>query len=137
MDIDLPEVVAEVREAFERYEKALVSNDVDTLDALFRDDARTIRYGATEILYGYRRDQILPRGALAGRARPHAVAHRDHHLRDGNSPSPRRFTSGQRAGQDRPADADLGQVSGRLARGGRPCQFDGCQPDGRPARAAA
>jgi ketosteroid isomerase-like protein len=53
MDIDLPEVVAEVREAFERYEKALVSNDVDTLDALFRDDARTIRYGATEILYGY------------------------------------------------------------------------------------
>jgi hypothetical protein len=53
MDIDLPEVVAEVRAAFERYEKALVSNDVDTLDELFRDDPRTIRYGATEILYGY------------------------------------------------------------------------------------
>ena len=53
MDIDLPEVVAEVREAFERYEKALVGNDVATLDALFRDDARTIRYGGGEILYGY------------------------------------------------------------------------------------
>ena len=53
MDIDLPEIVAEVRAAFERYERALVSNDVDTLDALFRDDARTIRYGATESLYGY------------------------------------------------------------------------------------
>ena len=53
MDIDLPEVVAEVREAFERYEKALVSNDVDTLDALFHQDARTIRYGANENLYGY------------------------------------------------------------------------------------
>ena len=53
MDIDLPEVVAEVRAAFERYEKALVSNDVDTLDDLFRDDPRTIRYGATEILYGH------------------------------------------------------------------------------------
>lgn len=53
MEIDLPEVVAEVRAAFERYEKALVNNDVDELDALFRDDPRTIRYGATENLYGY------------------------------------------------------------------------------------
>ena len=53
MDIDLPEVVAEVREAFARYEKALVCNDVDALGALFRDDARTIRYGVTENLYGY------------------------------------------------------------------------------------
>lgn len=53
MEIDLPEVVAEVRAAFDRYEKALVSNDVAVLDELFRDDPRTIRYGATEILYGY------------------------------------------------------------------------------------
>jgi ketosteroid isomerase-like protein len=53
MDIDLAEIVAEVRAAFERYERALVSNDVGTLDALFHDDARTIRYGATENLYGY------------------------------------------------------------------------------------
>ena len=52
-DIDLPDVVAEVTAAFNRYEKALVTNDVDTLDELFRDDPRTIRYGATEILYGY------------------------------------------------------------------------------------
>jgi hypothetical protein len=53
MDIDLPEVVAEVTAAFERYEQALMSNDVATLDAIFRDDPRTIRYGATENLYGY------------------------------------------------------------------------------------
>jgi hypothetical protein len=53
MDIDLPEVVAEVKAAFARYEQALVSNDVATLDAIFRDDPRTIRYGATENLYGY------------------------------------------------------------------------------------
>jgi len=52
MDIDLPEVVAEVREAFGRYEQALVQNDVPALNAFFRDDARTIRYGAGEILYG-------------------------------------------------------------------------------------
>ncbi len=53
MKIDRPEVVAEVREAFERYEKALVSNDVAVLDETFHDDPRTIRYGATEILYGF------------------------------------------------------------------------------------
>jgi hypothetical protein len=53
MEIDLPDVVAEVRAAFERYEKALVSNDVPALDELFRDDPRTIRYGVSEILYGY------------------------------------------------------------------------------------
>ena len=53
MDIDLPEVVAEVAAAFERYEKALVSNDVAVLDALFHADPRTIRYGGAEILYGY------------------------------------------------------------------------------------
>jgi ketosteroid isomerase-like protein len=53
MEIDLPEIVAEVKAAFERYERAVVSNDVETLDQLFRDDARTIRYGATENLYGY------------------------------------------------------------------------------------
>ncbi len=53
MEIDLPEVVAEVRACFDAYEKALVSNDVAALDALFRDDPRTIRYGATENLYGY------------------------------------------------------------------------------------
>ena len=53
MDIDLPEVVAEVTAAFARYEAALVSNDVATLDALFRDDPRTLRYGCGENLYGY------------------------------------------------------------------------------------
>ena len=53
MEIDLPEVVAEVTAAFERYEKALVSNDVATLDALFHNDPRTIRYGGAENLYGY------------------------------------------------------------------------------------
>jgi len=53
MEIDLPEVVAEVRAAFERYEKALVGNDVAALDNIFRDDPRSIRYGGGENLYGY------------------------------------------------------------------------------------
>ncbi len=53
MDIDIPEVKAEVEAAFRRYETALVTNDVATLDALFEESDRTIRYGMGENLYGY------------------------------------------------------------------------------------
>ena len=53
MQIDLPDVLAEVTAQFERYEKALVSNDVAVLDELFRKDSRTLRYGIGENLYGY------------------------------------------------------------------------------------
>ena len=53
MEIDSPEVLAEVTAAFNRYEKALVTNDVAVLDETFRVDPRTIRYGAGEILYGH------------------------------------------------------------------------------------
>ena len=54
LQIDIPDVVAEVRAAFERYERALVSNDVATLDEIFRNDPRTIRYGGSENLYGHK-----------------------------------------------------------------------------------
>ncbi|MDB5629707.1 MAG: hypothetical protein JWQ51_2047 [Tardiphaga sp.] len=53
MEIDQPDVLAEVTAAFGRYEAALISNDVAVLDELFRDDARTLRYGIGENLYGY------------------------------------------------------------------------------------
>jgi hypothetical protein len=53
MNIDAPDVVAEVSAQFARYEKALVSNDVTVLDELFRADTRTLRYGVGENLYGY------------------------------------------------------------------------------------
>jgi len=53
MDVDLPEVLAEVTAQFARYEAALVSNDVAVLDELFRADGRTLRYGIGENLYGY------------------------------------------------------------------------------------
>lgn len=52
MVIDDPAVRAEVEAAFRTYEAALVGNDVPTLEALFRDDPRTIRYGIGENLYG-------------------------------------------------------------------------------------
>ena len=53
MEIDRPDVVAEVTAAFQRYEQALVHNDVAVLAELFRDDPRTLRYGIAENLYGY------------------------------------------------------------------------------------
>lgn len=56
MDINIPEVLAEVTAAFMRYEKALTGNDVTVLDELFCNSPHTIRYGVTENLYGY--DQI-------------------------------------------------------------------------------
>ena len=56
-EIDAAPVVAEVTAAFNRYEKALTGNDVAVLDELFWDDPRTLRYGATENLYGY--DEIM------------------------------------------------------------------------------
>jgi hypothetical protein len=55
-NIDRPAILNEVTEAFYRYEQALIINDVAVLDELFWEDARTVRYGATENLYGI--DQI-------------------------------------------------------------------------------
>ncbi len=53
MEINLPEVVAEVTAAFERYEAALVANDVAILNELFWDSPLTLRYGVAENLYGH------------------------------------------------------------------------------------
>ena len=53
VQINLPEVLAEVEAAFARYERALVTNDVAVLDELFWDSPHTLRYGVGENLYGY------------------------------------------------------------------------------------
>ena len=50
---NLPEVVAEVRALFERYEQALIDKDVDVLDATFWDSPHTIRYAMQEHGYGF------------------------------------------------------------------------------------
>ncbi len=64
MDINRPEILAEVQAAFARYEAALVANDTAVLDELFWDDGRTIRYGVAENLYGIE----AIRGYRAGQA---------------------------------------------------------------------
>ena len=53
MDINIPEVKAEVERAFASYERALVDNDVAALDRLFLPSPTTIRYGIGENLYGH------------------------------------------------------------------------------------
>ena len=52
MEIDIPAVKAEVEAAFDRYEAALVGNDVPMLDELFWESPSTVRFGATENLFG-------------------------------------------------------------------------------------
>jgi 1-carboxybiuret hydrolase subunit AtzH-like protein len=50
---NIPEVVAEIRDRFERYEQALVDRDVDVLDATFWNSPHTIRYAFHENGYGF------------------------------------------------------------------------------------
>ncbi len=51
LTINIPEVAAEVRRLFERYEQALIDKDIDVLDATFWDDPHTIRYATDQ--HGY------------------------------------------------------------------------------------
>jgi hypothetical protein len=55
LEVDIPEVVAELTAVFEAYERALVGNDIETLNRLFWDSPLTLRYGtrASELQYGH------------------------------------------------------------------------------------
>jgi hypothetical protein len=53
MQINTHSVLAEVQAVFERYEKAVIHNDVAVLDELFWNSALTLRYGIAENLYGF------------------------------------------------------------------------------------
>ena len=52
MTINDPATIAELAALYPRYEQALVSNDVDTLVAMFWTGAQVMRFGVTENLYG-------------------------------------------------------------------------------------
>jgi hypothetical protein len=53
VEVNLPEIVAEVTTQFERYEAAFLCNDIEELDELFWNDPLTVRYGAGENLYSH------------------------------------------------------------------------------------
>lgn len=63
--VNIPEVLAEVTAQFARYEQALIANDVEILDELFWNSPHTLRYGATENLYGYHAIQAFRAGRPA------------------------------------------------------------------------
>jgi hypothetical protein len=65
MQINLPDVLAEVSAVFARYEQALVTNDVAVLDELFWNSPHTLRYGVAENLYGYGEIQAFRAGRPA------------------------------------------------------------------------
>ena len=53
VEINLPDVLSEVTEAFRRYERALIANEVASLTAMSWKSELTLRYGVAENLYGY------------------------------------------------------------------------------------
>jgi len=52
MTVNDPEVIAELRALYPRYERALVTNDVETLVKMFWSGDQVMRFGAQENLYG-------------------------------------------------------------------------------------
>ena len=66
MDMNLPDVVAEVTAAFQRYEKALLADDVDTIDELFWNDDKTLRYGPNGTLESHKALSAFRRGRGIG-----------------------------------------------------------------------
>lgn len=64
--INDPDVVAEVRAVFQRYEKALTENDVPVLEELFWNAAQTTRYGVGENLYGWDEISAFRRARTTG-----------------------------------------------------------------------
>ena len=65
MHVNLPKIVQEVTAQFARYEDALVNNKTDVLDELFWNSPHTLRYGATENLYGFDAIQAFRAGRPA------------------------------------------------------------------------
>ena len=53
MEINNPEIVAEVNEAFMKYEKAILANDVEMINELFWNDGKTLRYGPNGTLVSH------------------------------------------------------------------------------------
>lgn len=52
MIVNDPKTMAEVRAAFDAYERALMDDDLVAMDALFHEAPTTVRYGVGEVLYG-------------------------------------------------------------------------------------
>lgn len=66
MLINDPQVLVEVEKAFAAYERALMENDLDALDALFWNSQFTIRFGPGQNLYGFKAIAAFRVGRVGG-----------------------------------------------------------------------
>ena len=68
LEIDIPEVLAELTRTFEAYEKALITNDIATLNSLFWNSPATVRFGTRDAERQYGHAEIaafrIRRGAV-------------------------------------------------------------------------
>jgi hypothetical protein len=62
MDINKPDVVAQVTAKFLDYERAINTNDIAVLDESFLDSAHTIRFGIAEELWSFDEIKAFRRG---------------------------------------------------------------------------
>lgn len=103
MIVNDPQVIAQVRAAFDAYERALMADDIAAMDALFRAAPETVRYGVGEVLYGideireFRKgrggspQRTLARVEIASYGEDFATANAEFHRED----SPRRGRQSQ------------------------------------------
>jgi hypothetical protein len=120
LEINIPEVVAEVTETFMAYERALIANDVAALDKLFWDSPLTLRYGVGENLYGHKAIAAFRIGRPAidmTRRLINAVITTYGRDSDGEYRVPTR-----RRHDDRPAEPCLATHRAGLADRGRSCE---------------
>jgi len=72
LEVDIPDVLAELVATFEAYERALTGNDIETLNSLFWDSPSTVRYGTREAERQYGHEEIaafrIQRGGWSIRA---------------------------------------------------------------------
>ncbi len=112
MEINQPEVVAQVQAAFIEYERALVDNDVAAMNALFWHTPETVRYGIAEIQHGGEAirawRETLRAGAEVAQTASHCGDDFRHRLRHRQHGIHQR-----RDAFDRPSDADVGEAWSR------------------------
>ncbi len=123
LEINIPEVVAEVTAAFMQYERALVANDVAALDAMFWNSPKTLRFGIAENLYGYEAIASFRSSRPPIDLTRRSEEHGDRQLWAGYCDCQHRV-SARRVEHHRPAKPRLGSDRSRLAHCGGPCQPD-------------